>query len=649
MVDQTEPLAPPKESEAPEVKSPAYQGPVSSHDQVRKAPTQTGFDTRVQLPDSEHGQATVSLLDGSQEQFTPTHPSFSMESMANSLPTQTYHPMFSTNGHQQGFQQQHRGGPQTQRFPHIPHSSTMYNHAGAHAPHFSTQPNILGQPFYMQPQAQMPPFYGHHQMAGTQGPPTQLGVGQSRSNPPYYTGPIMMGQHNPSGYYYQPHMGSFSPPNHLHAGNMHGNHYGRMENGDTMSQSTPTPQQNQTVSSSHANVVRGPPRKPRQNGHAIWIGNLPPQTDLMTLVRHVCAETQGLESLFLISKSNCAFANFKDEEKCIAAQQKLHESKFQSVRLVSRLRKSTVEGAAGQTAPTGPASITPTVQVSGSTGVKDQIATPHEIKPTIAQSQAERPSSHTEHEQSMTQTSDRSLQRDRFFVLKSLTVDDLELSVRTGVWATQSHNEEVLNKAFETAANVYLVFSANKSGEYFGYARMTSPINNDPAAAIKFAPKVQSTNDIDLPKSIPTEATDVCPKGRIIDDLSRGTIFWEIDRDEEDEAVSDANSEGSGSIHEFTEGEEESKAWGRPFKLEWQSTTRLPFYRTRGLRNVWNSNRDVKIARDGTELETSVGRKLIGLFNRIHTPAPHGNMAYRAGVMQPAGYGQPTPMPPSYC
>jgi hypothetical protein len=38
---------------------------------------------------------------------------------------------------------------------------------------------------------------------------------------------------------------------------------------------------------------------------------------------------------------------------------------------------------------------------------------------------------------------------DKFFIVKSLTLQDLELSVRNGIWATQSHNEEALNKAFE--------------------------------------------------------------------------------------------------------------------------------------------------------------------------------------------------------
>ena len=38
---------------------------------------------------------------------------------------------------------------------------------------------------------------------------------------------------------------------------------------------------------------------------------------------------------------------------------------------------------------------------------------------------------------------------EKFFIVKSLTVEDLELSVRNGIWATQAHNEAALNKAFE--------------------------------------------------------------------------------------------------------------------------------------------------------------------------------------------------------
>lgn len=171
-----------------------------------------------------------------------------------------------------------------------------------------------------------------------------------------------------------------------------------------------------------------------------------------------------------------------------------------------------------------------------------------------------------------------------------------------------------------------MIFSANKSGEYFGYARMASPINDDPAAAIEFAPKAQLVDDPDLPKAIPTPATEFAPKGRIIDDSARGTIFWEAEIPEIEvdgvDGVEDADAQSQKSDKEGDpeSATEASKAWGKPFKLEWLSTTRVPFYRTRGLRNPWNSNREVKIARDGTELETSVGRRLVHMFHRTNSP-----------------------------
>ncbi len=39
--------------------------------------------------------------------------------------------------------------------------------------------------------------------------------------------------------------------------------------------------------------------------------------------------------------------------------------------------------------------------------------------------------------------------QNRYFILKSLTQDDLDISVKSGLWATQPHNEAALNKAFK--------------------------------------------------------------------------------------------------------------------------------------------------------------------------------------------------------
>ena len=207
---------------------------------------------------------------------------------------------------------------------------------------------------------------------------------------------------------------------------------------------------------------------------------------------------------------------------------------------------------------------------------------------------------------------------------------------------------------------MYLIFSANKSGEYFGYARMTSSINDASASSIDWTPKAQSSDALaDLPKAIPTPATEHAPKGRIIDDSARGTIFWEADSDDGDvsssleggavgdgsgdddlENASDKASDPSPSPDAITAAADAAaaedsdsflpasveKSWGKPFRIAWVSTARVPFYRTRGLRNSWNANREVKIARDGTELETSVGARLVLMFHRggPSPPVPAG-------------------------
>lgn len=52
---------------------------------------------------------------------------------------------------------------------------------------------------------------------------------------------------------------------------------------------------------------------------------------------------------------------------------------------------------------------------------------------------------------------------------------DVDLSVERGVWATQKHNEAILDQAFRTSREVILIFSVNKSGEFYGYARCVVP------------------------------------------------------------------------------------------------------------------------------------------------------------------------------
>lgn len=177
---------------------------------------------------------------------------------------------------------------------------------------------------------------------------------------------------------------------------------------------------------------------------------------------------------------------------------------------------------------------------------------------------------------------------------------------------------------------MYLIFSANKSGEYFGYAKMISLINDQSAAKLDWKPRAEVVvEDLQLPRSIPTAATETAPTGRIIDDSARGTIFWEVETSSEDE--DEEGSKPGSPEKEEVDDAPGPQSFGRPFKIEWVSTNRVPFYRTRGLRNPWNANRDVKIARDGTELETSIGRRLVQMFHRTPAPVGHGQMLSPVG------------------
>ncbi|KAK1085786.1 hypothetical protein LTR48_004207 [Friedmanniomyces endolithicus] len=175
---------------------------------------------------------------------------------------------------------------------------------------------------------------------------------------------------------------------------------------------------------------------------------------------------------------------------------------------------------------------------------------------------------------------------EKYFIIKSLTVEDVEL-----------------------------IFSANKSGEYFGYARMSSTISGEPVNLGALA-GTEEAKISGMPQCIPTPATKTASRGHIFDDFARGTIFWEADSSETEPESPVKDGSGLGSGHH----------WRHQFKIEWVSTVHLPFFRTRGLRNPWNANGEVKIARDGTEFEPSVGRTLVAMFYRPLTAVQGGVM-----------------------
>lgn len=84
-----------------------------------------------------------------------------------------------------------------------------------------------------------------------------------------------------------------------------------------------------------------------------------------------------------------------------------------------------------------------------------------------------------------------------------------------------------------------------------------------------------------------------------------------------------------------SEGQEREAGWGETFRIEWMCTERVQFHRTRHLRNPWNHSREIKVSRDGTELEPTVGQQLVDSWSTLASE-PTG----RDGARRTAGLGR---------
>jgi len=310
--------------------------------------------------------------------------------------------------------------------------------------------------------------------------------------------------------------------------------------------------------------------------------------------------------------------------------------------------------------------------------------------------------------------------------------------VESSVWATQHHNEGILDQAFQTSKDIYLIFSANKSGEFFGYARMAGPIRPGerrmswtsrseslPASSSKPRPPFAFENSnieerlaeaevtlpavpllspsehrmasspsvltpeedlaeadlhvrsklqrnpiittepqpahaklsfsllerehgtldprnldirtVPVPASLPQPSLNLASRfdqGKLDSDgvVRRDTLVTVEQNILSSEQPSIESREGGdhnksttpGAVGgtRFTLTAAQKEAWGNPFPIEWLRTDKLSFQRTRHLRNPWNHDREVKVSRDGTELEPSVGEALLAEWEKIRTLTP---------------------------
>ncbi|QRV86453.1 YTH domain family protein [Ceratobasidium sp. AG-Ba] len=562
--------------------------------------------------------------------------------------------------------------------------------------------------------------------------------------------------------------------------------------------------------------------------------------------------SHGVSSVFLISRSNCAFVNYEEETYLTRAVsffngRPLRPHDPRCPRLVCRVRRKDDDlraGVGGQrgmglharwiqdqerrageddkkddsAAQDDPATspstyLGPASSSESSPPVAAAVDDVQRLPADVAGIVAELRDSTAAHQSGSASTNSSLLARHfpkRFFILKSLTQFDLNISVERGLWATQPHNEPTLDRAFRNSQDVYLIFSANKSGEWYGYARFvvpvitaaegpiiktqqsvnwesrvsprspTSPTNQRKADGVtseqsslattqpgdsqhlqapyqpifspsehKFAAspapitpgeavKLQlSTNSpgesgispssaqlarADGLVSAPAELSEAhkqlanpasgSDETEPMDQprrhtgaaaiIAKGNQSFELDGDAPYRALRETSEFGpskqqesrtdeDGVVHKDTAlttdelerarnlsgdqpprpiresltpaeanssmppvpGEEKVEGWGKPFKIKWIRTERLPFHRTRHLRNPWNNDREVKVSRDGTEVEPSVGQRLIDEWDNVVEPEPapavpasRHALPSRPGMPTTFGSAPPSSKPP---
>ncbi|SCV73425.1 BQ2448_7351 [Microbotryum intermedium] len=309
---------------------------------------------------------------------------------------------------------------------------------------------------------------------------------------------------------------------------------------------------------------------PDRSTWAMWCGNIPSDATEAELLDFfsvrgasatTAAELYGVESIHLIARSNCAFVNYTSE---FLMQQAITRSNGVSLRandrrckpLVCRRRMREDDAKSGVGAQRGAGLHLSYIAAQTLDSGKMRHKTTNE-------SQAfDEETGNSSGDSTASTTSSFFLEHfpKRFFVLKAKKSEHLEESIRSGFWSTQGHNEDVLDQAFRTSLEgVFLFFSANRSGGFAGYARMIGPI---------FSP----------------------PRNRM------GSRQSKRDAAEADRVLIVAEG-------------------GTPFPVQWMSTRHLPFTRTRSILNSFNNNREVKISRDGTEIEPNAGSALLRLWD----------------------------------
>ncbi|WFD24823.1 hypothetical protein MEQU1_003528 [Malassezia equina] len=403
-----------------------------------------------------------------------------------------------------------------------------------------------------------------------------------------------------------------------------------------------------------------------RSNFVMWCGNVPSDATLDELwsffstIPSLSSEAEasntpglshGILSIFIISRSSCAFVNYESQEHldqaCTHFQGKQLRAKTNCPRLVCRPRKLEDAEYAGVAAQRG--------KGVHANWYRQQRKLIQEVRDQATQDDTEPADDSDANSIRSFSSTNSSLLRQplfahRFFILKSRSRDALVTALTTHLWSTQPHNEPVLDQAFRNSEVVTLFFSENFSGQFFGYANMTSSPGStqtvsDPVedllasqslddtchpstmassdehtdkthcasptlslcSSVSATPSVRAEHQLHVDLSTSAKRHNQSLEDNSFSGDSPAMIKEPIMTNPENKDAPTSQSETS--IHESR-----TLQVGRPFSLDWKITQPLPFSEIHNLRNPWRDNRLIKVSRDGTELEPNVGRQLMSVW-----------------------------------
>lgn len=156
----------------------------------------------------------------------------------------------------------------------------------------------------------------------------------------------------------------------------------------------------------------------------------------MKLKEHFSSGAKAtIESVFWISKSKSAFVNYKTAEALSDAITRFHNSTFEGVLLVCRARRADL-----------PTAI-PTVTTLRP-GNDQKCSSSQAFEGSVRTEKLEGGPSESPRAGEVMEAPLDNKAKKRFFIMKSLAEEDLQLSVQNGHWMTQEHIKTTLNEAF---------------------------------------------------------------------------------------------------------------------------------------------------------------------------------------------------------